>query len=135
MKTLKSVLILLVTLKTLVLSAHVGHDQPAVLKPQKGGIIKPATNNNVEVVLKDKKLIFYIYDKSMKPSELTDIQFEVFATNPKTKKAENLMLTQVNNTYEAMYDSKGIHRYNLNISLFNKKTNVTDEIVVVIEPK
>ena len=135
MKTLKSVVLTVVILKSLVGLAHVGHDEPKVLKPLKGGVIQSATDVNVEVVSKDRKLIFYVYNKAMKPVIMNDLQFNVSATNPKTKKTQELVLKATKEGLESEYDSTGLHRYTLNLSVVNKETNAADEIHLVIEPK
>ena len=114
------------------------HESPAASRPLKGGLVQRIEEAHVEVIAKGSNIQIYLLDlKSEKPQSLNigDFTLSAKAELPRGKGSSPLTLETKNGYYEATYDAKGAHRYNLILSLVHKPTKHSDTLTFVIEPK
>ena len=119
------------------LMAHQGHDHdaPTTIKAPKGGVIKALDESRVEVVYRGKDIKIYVYDKEMKPQEISGFKVVAMAELPRSKKTEEIKLSAKGNYFEGAFDAKGSHRYTLKLTVTDPKTGRTDNINFTIEPR
>lgn len=114
--------------------AHEGHDAAKYAKPKKGGVIKSVEDTSIEVVARGKDLKIYLYDKDMNPQAVDAVKMTAQAEIPRSKKVEPVALQAKNDHYEAIYDSKEAHRYNLLLS-WKGNDGHDEKVSFTIEPK
>ncbi|WP_413289167.1 hypothetical protein [Bdellovibrio sp. HCB337] len=117
--------------------AHEGHDHdgPTNVQAPKGGVIKGLEETYVEVVSKGKDVKIYLYDKELKPQDVTKYKVSAEAELPKAKKKEPVTLTSKGTHFEASFDAKGAHRYTLIVSVVDPKTGHDDSLKFTVEPR
>lgn len=117
--------------------AHEGHDHdsPKMIQAPKGGVVKSLEKTNVEVVSKGKNVTIYLYDKDMKPADVTGFEVSAKAELPRKKETEEVALTAKGNSFEGSFDAKGSHRYTLIVAVKDPKTGHDDKLNFTIEPK
>jgi len=125
--------------------AHEGHnhDTPKTLNPLKGGTIKTFLVENsdgnknincfVEVVKSGKKdLKIYFFDKDQKSVSAKDFELVATVIPFKTKKSELLPVIDKEKFYQASYDKKNAHKYDLVLKFKGPKYCKADEEVTFI---
>lgn len=115
--------------------AHEGHDEPVSVQAPKGGVIKGIENAYIEVVVKGKDVKIYFYDKEMKPQDVSAFKVSAAAELPRTKKTEPVTLKAQGNSFEAVFDAKGAHRYSLVLTVVDPKHGHDDKLTFTVEPK
>lgn len=134
LKTIVTYVILTISLQT---AAHEGHaqDMPVNVQAPKGGVIKSLEETHVEVVTKGKDVRIYLYDKDLKPQDVTKFKVTAQAELPKSKKKEAVSLVPKESYLEASFDAKGAHRYTLILTVVDPKTGHDDILKFTIEPR
>lgn len=114
-------------------SAHEGHDHgPGSVKPQKGGVVRSLEAVHLELLTDGKNIKIYVFDTGMKPSEAKQYPASLTATLPK-KKPEALTLTPKGDHWEAAFDPKNAHRFDLELAI--KQGGHDDKVKWTVEPK
>ncbi len=136
MKQIILALGLTLTMSTVAI-AHEGHDHdsPKMIQAPKGGVIKSLEETSVEVVSKGKDIKIYLYDKGMKPQNVSEFKVSAQAELPRAKKIEEVKLTVKDTHFEGSYDAKGLHRYTLIVAITDPKTGHPDKLNFTIEPR
>lgn len=136
MKNIFAITLLAISLTFTTLGqAHEGHDEPASVQAPKGGVIKGIEDAYIEVVVKGKDVKIYMYDKNLKPADVSGFKVSAVAELPRGKKAEPVTLKAQGTSFEASFDSKGAHRYTLVLTVADPKHGHDDKLNFTIEPK
>lgn len=130
MKTKILTLLALSVAMPLVSFAHEGHpsakgDVPA----PNGGLIQPADEKYLEVLVLQNKLTIYAYDIDVKPVATSSLKLEATTQLPRAT-AQPLALTAKANHWEATFDPKGAHRYTLNLTMSHDGHSHTNSFVL-----
>jgi hypothetical protein len=94
-----------------------------------GGLIQPADEKYLEVVLLQNKLTIYAYDIDVKPVATSSLKLEATTQLPRAT-AQPLPLTAKANHWEATFDPKGAHRYTLNLTVSHDGHSHTNSFVL-----
>ena len=138
MKNTKNLLLAIgITVFGFGISAHEGedHDAPSMVQAPKGGTIKSLEQTHVEVLVKGKDIKIYLYDKELKPQSVNGYVVSAKVQMPRSKKSEAIVLTARDQSFEASFDAKGMHRYTLHLAVKDPKTGHDDKLKYNIEPK
>lgn len=140
MKNVKIWIVSFSLLISAIAAAHGGHEHEdaASLRPLKGGLVQRNEVAHVEVVARGNDVRIYLLDlKSQKAQSLNLADFTLTAKTelPRSKGTTALILAAKDGYYEAQYNAKGAHRYNLILSLVHKPNQHADTLTFVIEPK
>ncbi len=99
-------------------NAHEGHDKtPGAVAAPHGGVIQDIEHIYLELLTETNGLKLYPYDHELKPIALKDVKIEGSATFPKKPKAEKVSFTSEGEAFSAKVDSKGAHRYTLDVTI------------------
>lgn len=136
--TMKTKSIFLITGLVLSLGAfaHEGHDHgvPGVLKPQKGGSIKPALGGLLVELVADKtkkQLKFYPMDKDYKAVALTDVSLNATTLRRRVdKKPSDLKLEVAGDHLVGTFDPQGKYPFNVDINTEYKNEKDTIKFIV-----
>lgn len=113
--------------------AHEGHDHgPGSVQAPKGGIIRSLETMNLELLAKGKTISIYVYDKKLKPEDVSKFPVSATVTLPK-KKPEPLSLIPSGDHWKGEFDAKGAHRYSLMLNI--KQGGHDDKVKFTVEPK
>lgn len=121
-------------LLTSVLSfAHEGHNKtPGSLAAPHGGKVKGTSELYIELVSDAEGFKIYLFDHDMKAIPSKDLKIDATIQFPKKSKSETIKLTQADDFYGAKVDSKGAHRYTLELKIgFAGKT---EKLSFTVEP-
>jgi hypothetical protein len=138
MKNIKTLLTAsLIILAGFATEAHEGHDHdmPKGISAPKGGQIKAIDDNLIEVVSRGNELKIYFYDKELKPQDVAPFKVSAKVEKPRVKKQDDVSLNAAGNTFQAIYDATGLHRYTLILSVKSPKEDHADIVKFTIEPK
>jgi hypothetical protein len=130
MKTKILILLALSMAMPLASFAHEGH--PAAkgdVAAPNGGLIQPADEKYLEVVLLENKLTIYAYDLELKPAAQNTLKLEATTQLPRAA-AQPLALTAKGTHWEATFDPKGAHRYTLNLTITHDGHSHTNRFVL-----
>lgn len=96
---------------------HEGHDHsPGTITAPNGGVIQETANLYFEVVIQKGGFRAYLFDHDLKGISLKDVKLAGSATFPRQKKSVPVLLTEKENHFVATVDSKGTHRYALELT-------------------
>jgi hypothetical protein len=140
MKTLTQIFTLALLLGTATVGnqarAHEGHDHgvPGVLKPQKGGRIKPALGGLLIELVVDKAsntLKLFPFDKDYKPVALKDVKVSLSAQRRRVDKVPvELKTVEHNDHFMANFDPKGRYPFNVDLKVMYKAQDDTIQFIV-----
>ena len=126
--------IFVVTLFSVAGFTHGGHDHgPGSVQPPKGGVIRSLETIHLELVTLGQELKIFIYDKDLKPLDVSKYPASATVLRPRTEGDENLNLIPKKDHWEASYDSKGIHRYTIHFKI--TQGSHEDLVKFNVEPK
>jgi len=116
--------------------AHEGHDHgvPGVLKPQKGGSIKPALGGLLVEMVADKtkkQIKFYPMNKEYKAIALADVSLSATTLRRRVdKKPSELKLEAASDHLVGSFDPQGKYPYNVDIQTNYKNEKDTVNFIV-----
>lgn len=114
--------------------SHEGHNKtPGSLAAPHGGQIKGTSQLYLEVVPEASAVKIYPFDHDMKPVPLNEIKIDATMKLPKQKKSEKVIMNSSETFFEAKIDSKGSHRYNLDLKIDYKQKS--EKISFNVEPQ
>lgn len=117
MKTLFAVTITLAFSQTLSF-AHEGHNKtPGAIAAPHGGIVQGTNQLYLELVPSTDGVKIYPMDHDAKPVAVSDIKLEGTAAFPKKAKADPVKFAPEGDAFVAKVESKGAHRYTLNLNV------------------
>jgi hypothetical protein len=123
---------------TLPVFSHEGHDHdaPQTVNAPNGGIVKSLEETYVEAVSKGNQVFIYLYDKEMKPKNVSLFELSATAQFPKNKiKEKPVAFVKKDFHFDATFDAQGSHRYTLKIQIKDPATGHKDKMSFVIEPQ
>lgn len=118
--------------------SHEGHDHdaPQAVSAPNGGIVKSLEKTYVEAVSRGNQVLIYLYDKEMKPKNVSQFELSATAQFPKNKiKEKPVVFAKKENHFDATFDAQGSHRYTLKIQIKDPATGHNDKMSFVIEPQ
>ncbi len=122
------------TLITATVGAHEGHDKtPGALSAPHGGQLKGTSQIYVELVADPSGFKLYTVDHDLKPISVKDVKIEGSLKMPKQKQAEKINFVQAESFFEAKVNSKGTHRYNVDLKTTYKGKN--ESVSFTVEPQ
>ena len=132
---MKSIIITIVTVVyCLTTFAHEGHDKtPGTLAAPHGGQIKGTTQLYVELVSDSAGIKLYTFDHDLKTIPIKDVKIEGATKLPKQKKSIKIELNTSESYLESKIDSKGSHRYILDLKVTYK--GKTETVSFNVEPQ
>lgn len=123
----------LIALIGMTVFAHEGHDHgPATVAAQKGGIVRALETVTLELVTEGKTIRIYTFDKDTKAAEVAKFPASLTATLPR-KKPETVKLEPKGDHWEASFDPKNSHRFDLQLAIQQGGHN--DKVKWTVEPK
>ena len=105
--------------------SHEGHDHdaPQAVSAPNGGITKSLENAYVEAVSRGNQVFIYLYDKEMKPKNVSQFELSATAQFPKNKiKEKPVVFVKKDFHFDAYFDAQGSHRYTLKIQIKDPAT-------------
>jgi hypothetical protein len=114
------------------LFAHEGDHGPSSVQAPKGGVIRSLETVHLELLSKGSTVQIYVYNPNLKPDDVSKYPVSATVTFPK-KKAEPIILEPKGNHWEAVVDTKGAHRYTLELTI--KQGGHDDKVKFTVEPK
>lgn len=118
--------------------SHEGHDHeaPQMVSAPNGGIVKSLEKTFVEAVSRGQQVSIYLYDKEMKPKDVSNFELSATAQFPKNKiKEKPVVFVKKDFHFDATFDAQGSHRYTLKIQIKDPATGHNDRMSFVIEPQ
>lgn len=98
--------------------AHEGHDKsPGAVAAPHGGVVQGTKQIYLELVTKSDGVEIFPFDHDMKPILLKDVKLEGAMVLPKKSKSEPVKFSAEGDAFIAKIDSKGAHRYVLDLSV------------------
>lgn len=131
---MKNVLFILATLLASQTGfSHEGHDQtPGAMVAPHGGVTKGTDELYLELVSAGGKIKIYPLTHDAAPIALKQLKLTGAVTLPKKKKSEPVTFSQASDHFEAKVDSKGAHRYALELVVIYKGKK--DKVKFQVEP-
>ncbi len=116
------------------LLAHEGHDKtPGALAAPHGGVVKGTDHIYLELVTESGGIKIYPLDHATKAVPFTDVKLEGKMSVPRKNKAEIIKFTVDGDHFAAKVDTKGAHRYDLNIKVTHG--GKTENLKFSVEPQ
>lgn len=116
-----------------IVAAHEGdHDAPGTVQAPKGGRLKSFETIHIELLSEGRTVRLYVYDLGMRPANVTKYPVKASISLPK-KKSEPIALIEKGDHWTFDYDSKGAHRYTLELDV--RQGGHQDRVKWTIEPK
>lgn len=101
--------------------AHEGHDElPGSIQAPHGGVIQTTPEHYVELVTSASGVKIYLMTHEMKPVLPSDVTVQATMQLPKKKK-EPAPIAAAGEAFEIKANSRGAHRYQLNLEITPKK--------------
>lgn len=123
---------------TLPVFSHEGHDHdaPQMVNAPNGGTVKSLEETFVEAVSKGNQVFIYLYNKEMKPKNISKFELTATAQFPKNKiKEKSVLFIKKEFHFVADFDAQGSHRYTLKLQIKDPATGHKDQMNFVIEPQ
>ena len=101
---------------SLVVQAHEGHDKtPGAVSAPHGGIVKGTESIYIELVVDSNGIKLYPLTHEGSPIALNDVALKGSVSFPKKTKAQPISFSQSGDHFSSKVDSKGAHRYSLDL--------------------
>ena len=114
--------------------AHEGHDKtPGALSAPHGGIVQGTDHLYIELLGSGAAVQVYFYDHEMKPISVQSVKIEGKAVLPKKAGALPISFAVEKDFFTAKVDSKGAHRYTLELSVVHAGKN--EKVQFTVEPQ
>lgn len=115
---IKRIIFLIVVFGSLSAFSHEGHDKtPGALAAPHGGMVKGTDHIYLEVVSNQNEIKAYPLDHDMKPVPVADVKLDGKMLIPRKNKSEAVKFTAQADYFSAKVDSKGAHRYDLDVTI------------------
>lgn len=111
------------------------HGSTSMMAAQKGGVVKAYDQGFLEMVVKGKNVKVYFFKKDFSPMELKDTKVSAKAIFPRKKGEEVLKISVKDNYFEADYENKSFHRYELEVKFELAGHGHPDTLHFTIEKK
>ena len=113
--------------------AHEGHDKtPGAITAPHGGQLKGTSHLYIELVSDSMGFKVYTVDHDLKTIPVKEVKVEGTAKIPKQKKSETLTFISSESFLESKFDSKGSHRYTVDLKITYK--GKTESVSFNVEP-
>lgn len=114
--------------------AHEGHHgAPGSVAAPHGGKMKMTNTLNLELVSSKDGVRLYAFDKEMKTVTPGDLRIEATVKYPRNPKAEPVAFVAENEYFKAVVDTKGLHRYTLEVRVTHD--DKSEKASFNVEPK
>jgi hypothetical protein len=114
--------------------SHEGHQKiPGDTLAPHGGRVKGTDYLYLELVATKEEFKLYPFDHDFKSLPLKDIHLEALVMFPKKSKPLEIKLEPVGDFFQAKVNTKGVHRYTLELKI--KGNGKTEKLSFVVEPE
>lgn len=116
------------------LFAHEGHDKtPGSITALHGGKLKGTSQLYIELVSDSNGFKIYTTDHDLKTIAIKEVKIDGTVKLPKQKKVDKVIFNKSESFFEAIVDSKGSHRYTVDLKVYYK--GKTESVSFNVEPQ
>lgn len=127
----KTILIIALLISSIAIG-HEGEHGPSTVAAPKGGVVRTLEAVHLELVAKGSEVKIYPYELDLKPADVSKFPVSATVALPK-QKPEAAKLVAQGDHWLVQHDTKGTHRYTLELKI--KQGGHDDKVKWVVEPK